>query len=100
MTMDSGRNYSESDINEILKAWKRTIAPAIETDHVTLRRLLVDHGELERTADGSFYRVGFPPRPVAFDLEIEEIDVAGTVAAYIDHRRRQRLLRSKDAGKS
>ncbi len=97
MTMDSSRNYSEPEINEILIAWKRSIAPAIETDHVTLRRLLVDYGEFERTPDGTFYRVGFPPRPVAFELEIEEIDIASTVAAYIDHRRRRRLLKSKKA---
>jgi hypothetical protein len=90
MLLDSNRIYTEPEINELLKAWKREVAPAIETDHVTLRRLLVDHGQLERTADGRRYRVGFPPHPVAFELEVDELDVRATVAAYLDHQRRRR----------
>jgi hypothetical protein len=64
------------------ECWKREIAPASETDHVTLRRILVDRGRLERSADGSAYRVGFPSRTVAFDLEIWELDLRATIAAY------------------
>ena len=82
MRLDSGRTYSEAEINSALRRWKREIAPAIETDHVTLRRILVDRGRLERSADGSVYRLGFPSRTVAFDLEIWELDLRATVAAY------------------
>jgi len=89
MQLRSSRTYSEVEINESLQEWNREVAPAIECDHVTLRRLLVDYGHLERTADGRKYRVGFPPRPVAFDLEIDEIDVPATIAAYLDHQRRR-----------
>jgi len=89
MGLDSDRSYREVEINEALQAWNRDVAPAIETDHVTLRRHLVDHGLLERTADGRSYRVGFPPRPVAFDLEVDGIDVRATVAAYLDAIRRR-----------
>ena len=46
LRLDSGRTYSETEINECLEDWKREIAPAIETDHVTLRRTLVDYGRL------------------------------------------------------
>ena len=82
LTLDSGRAYSEREINAALRAWKRDVAPAIETDHVTLRRLFVDLGRLERTADGARYRVGFPPGAVAFDLEVYDLDLRATVAAY------------------
>ena len=82
MRLDSARTYSEAEINAALERWKREIAPAIETDHVTLRRILVDRGRLERTADGSAYRVGFPSRTVAFDLEIWDLDLPSTIAAY------------------
>jgi hypothetical protein len=58
------------------------VAPAIETDHVTLRRMLVDYKHLERTDDGRFYRVGFPARPTAFALGVDEVDVRATIAAY------------------
>jgi hypothetical protein len=66
------------------------VAPAIATDHVTLRRLLVDYGHVEPTADGRWYRVGFPARPVAFDLEVDQIDVRATIAAYLDLATRRR----------
>jgi hypothetical protein len=82
LTLDSSRAYTEREINAALRAWKRDVAPAIETDHVTLRRLLVDLGRLERTADGGRYRVGFPPGAVAFDLDVYDVDLRATVAAY------------------
>lgn len=97
MRLDSARSYSEAEINEALKAWQSEVAPGLETDHVTLRRLLVDHGRLERRADGGVYRVGFPARTVAFDLEIYDVDLAATVAAYREQvrarRRRARAAR-------
>jgi hypothetical protein len=82
MLLDPDRTYAEREINARLEAWRRDVAPAIETDHVTLRRLLVDRGYLERTADGRSYRVGFPPAGPVFDLEIWELDLPATVAAY------------------
>jgi len=92
MELDSERSYSEKEINAKLATWSREVAPSIETDHVTLRRLLVDYQRLERTADGAAYRVGFPARTVAFELEVYDLDLRATVAAYRDHveRRRQR----------
>jgi hypothetical protein len=89
MRMDSARVYSEPEVNELLQAWNRDVAPAIDTDHATLRRHLVDHGLLERTADGSSYRLGFPAHPTAFDLEIDDIDVRATIAAYLDRTKRK-----------
>ncbi len=83
LTLDSGRSYSEAEINELIRAWNAEVTPAIETDHVTVRRMLIDYGQLERTADGRAYRVGFPPGPMAFDLEIDDVDVRATVAAYL-----------------
>ena len=82
LTLDSSRTYTEPEINERIIAWNVQVAPAIETDYVTLRRLLVDHGHLERRADGGTYQVGFPPSPLAFDLEVDDLDVVATIAAY------------------
>jgi hypothetical protein len=87
LTLDSSRDYAEREVNQALRTWKRDVAPAIETDHVTLRRLLVDLGRLERTADGAAYRVGFPPGGVAFDLGIYDLDLRATVAAYREYLR-------------
>lgn len=87
MLMDSARTYTEPEINELLQTWNREVAPSIRTDHVTVRRLLVDYGHLERTADGRAYRVGFLARAVAFDLEVDDVDVRATIAAYRQHPR-------------
>jgi hypothetical protein len=84
MGMDSARVYREREVDALLLCWSRDVAPAIETDHVKLRRHLVDYGYLERTRDGRAYRVGFPARPMAFDLEVDEIDLVATIAAYRD----------------
>ena len=82
MRLDSSRTYTESEINDLLELWNREVAPAIQTDYATVRRLLVDWGHLERTADGRSYRVGFPVDAVAFELEIDQIDLAATIAAH------------------
>ena len=96
MLLDSERTYTEPEINASIQDWQRDVAPAIESDHVTVRRLLVDYGHLERTVYGRRYRVGFPPRPVAFDLEVDDIDVRATIAAYRDYARRRRRSRASD----
>ena len=82
MRLDSSRSYTEPEINGLLELWNREVVPAIQTDYATVRRLLVDWGHLERTADGRSYRVGFPVDAVAFELEIDQIDLAATIAAH------------------
>ena len=96
MLLDASRRYAERDINDVLRDWSRDVAPAIYSDHVTLRRLLVDCGHLERTSDGRSYRVAFPARPVAFDLEVDDIDVRATIAAYRAYAERRRQRRDSN----
>jgi hypothetical protein len=93
MTLKPEAEYSEQQLNDHLITWNREIAPEIECDHVTLRRLLIDYGELEGTSNGAWYRVGFPVRPLAFALEIDELDLAATVAAYRMEQGRRRAER-------
>ncbi len=90
LLLDGTRAYTEPEINASLQAWNRDVAPAIETDHVTLRRLLVDYGQLERTADGRRYRVGYPSSAVAYEMAVYDLDVRATVAAY-----KQRMLEER-----
>jgi hypothetical protein len=87
--LDEKAVYTERQVNEQLKRWKREIAPALDVDHVTLRRWLVDYGHLERTRDGKEYRVGFPPKSVAFDVEIYDVDLRATVKAYLAEQERK-----------
>ena len=85
-------------VGDLVVVRNREVAPAVETDHVTVRRLLVDWGHLERTADGRRYRVGFPPGGVAFDLEVEDVDPVATVAAYRDQVARRPRRRPPASG--
>ncbi len=88
LELDEKAVYGERAINEHLKRWKREIAPALDVDHVTLRRWLCDYGHLERTRDGKEYRVGFPPKALAFDVEIYDVDLRATVQAFLAEQER------------
>jgi hypothetical protein len=41
MPLENGTEYSEQEINPRLLQWNRELAPEMECDYVTLRRLLV-----------------------------------------------------------
>ncbi len=97
MYFDSRRTYREPEVDALIKRWTREVAPEVETDHVTIRRLLIDYGRLERRPDGGEYIVGFPPASVVFDLEVDDIDLAATVAAYRSHRDRAAVSSSPAA---
>ena len=98
LDLDSDAHYSEIEINDLLQKWNREVAPAIETDYVSLRRTLVDYGALERTRSGSKYRVGFPPASVIFDLEVDDLDLRSTVAAFLDYQERRAREGARRAG--
>lgn len=93
MGLDPLREYDEPEINACIETWRRDVAPAIDTDHVTIRRWLVDYGHLERTADGARYRLGYPPATVAFELEVEDLDLPATVAAFLAEQERRKARR-------
>lgn len=97
--LDEKAVYAEREVNEQLKRWQREIAPALDVDHVTLRRWLVDYGHLERTRDGKQYRVGFPAKSMAFDVEVYDLDLRATVAAHrAEQARRAEERKARRAG--
>ena len=56
--LDPDKFYDEFEINKYLSAWLDIIgADDGLSDHVTLRRSLVDFGFLRRASDGAVYRV-------------------------------------------
>jgi hypothetical protein len=50
--------YREREVNERLKTWLSAAGAMIETDHVHIRRWLVDTGVMMRTPDCAEYRFG------------------------------------------
>jgi hypothetical protein len=67
-----GRRLAEHEINIALTRWLREVGRSMETDHVTLRRALVDEGFLERAAGGEWYQLG--PRSAREDWFAPDVD--------------------------
>ncbi len=55
LAFDDGVTYTEPEVNERLKAWLAEPGAMLETDHVELRRWLVDTRLLERDGYGHAY---------------------------------------------
>ncbi|MEP7083471.1 MAG: DUF2087 domain-containing protein, partial [Betaproteobacteria bacterium] len=70
--------YAEREINARLKDWLAGVGSMIETDHVNLRRLLVDTQVLTRTSDCAEYRV-HPAAAAEMTPEVAAIDAAAVV---------------------
>lgn len=77
------RVYSEREVNALLQTWLRGAGSMVETDHVTLRRWLVDSMVLNRTSDCARYRLAQAPTAVP-DAESAPIDADAIV---LDARR-------------
>jgi len=79
-----GAVYRERDVNAILTAWLATAGSMVETDHVNIRRWLVDTSVIARTPDCAEYRLhpAFAERAnIVDDPGIDALDVDALVAA-------------------
>ena len=89
---DPDARYSQKGVDTILKQWIQEIGRKIRVDHVTLRRLLVDDGYLERRPDGARYRVTLlGPFAYQFAPDVDVVDdkmVIAQEATAIEARRR------------
>ncbi len=84
----AGRNYSEPEVNELLRAFLDGAGGMLATDHVELRRWLVDCRVLERDGYGRAYALGDHPR--------EDIAAAASELAGVDLDALTRAAREAD----
>ena len=68
LAFDDGATYTEAEVNERLRAWLADPGAMLETDHVELRRLLVDTRLLDRDGYGRAYVRA--PVPQAFSATL------------------------------
>jgi len=80
----------------ILRDWLDHEGSFVRTDHVELRRLLVDFGLLRRDGFGrSYWRPESPPEFAAIFRELESVDVRTAVAQARAEAARKRNERAK-----
>jgi len=81
LAVPADASVSEREVNDRLVAWLAGPGAMLSTDHVELRRWLVDLGFVERDGYGRAYRRRAPPPPAYRDVAeaIGRID-AGAVA--------------------
>jgi hypothetical protein len=71
------RQYTEREVNEVLKHWLLSAGGMLEVDHVELRRWLVDLAIVSRDAYGRAYSLApVPPHLQALDAELASVDFA------------------------
>jgi len=75
LTLKPQHEYSEFEINAAIQEWLAVVAPRVEADHVTLRRMLVDEGFLARDGYGAIYQLSEPREASRFAAEVDSIDV-------------------------
>ena len=77
LAFDLHREYSEAEVNEVLKAWLAGAGAMLATDHVELRRWLVDCGLVTRDGFGRRYTRAPAPEPFAAAVEgLAGVDLA------------------------
>ena len=82
--------YSESEINDELRAWTARFGSRVSLDHVTLRRFLVDEGYLSRDTAGISYELT-TAWPHTFEPSISTLDLE----ALVEEARAARELRKQ-----
>lgn len=93
----SDRGYSEREVNDLLRAFLAGAGAMLGTDHVELRRWLVDFRVLDRDGFGRVYTTGTCAPAIAdFIAQLEGVDLAAVARAKREDdatRRAQRKTR-------
>lgn len=79
LKLTPGRRYTESELNDELRAWTSQFGANSGLDHASLRRYLVDEKYLVRDAAGGTYELA-PEPPYTFDDAVRELNLAQLVA--------------------
>jgi hypothetical protein len=97
LRFDSGRIYTEAEVNRVIETWLSEVGQSLEIDHVTFRRSLIDEGYLRRDSNGCSYEIDhFADMQFTFDDDVAAIDAQVIVheAAEEIARRRARYQKT------
>ncbi len=92
MTLDAETLYTEVELNDALKGWLAQLAPEANSDHVTLRRALVDYRYLVRDTHGRQYQINpeAPASPLTMAPEVAQVDVRSFLTQAIQEETARR----------
>jgi len=92
-----GAEHTEKQVDARIQRWLLQTGRALETDHVSLRRALIDDGFLAREPRGSAYRSSTKYKGLwTFDPAVFGVDPDAVVAeAQAQAAERKRLARKK-----
>ncbi len=107
LAFEAHREYSEAEVNGVLKGWLAGAGAMLATDHVELRRCLVDCRLVTRDGFGRRYARAPAPEPFAAAIEgLAGVDLAATARNARDAdtqaraERKARWKASQDSTKS
>ncbi len=81
LKLESGRTYSESELNAELQRWVLAFGRRYSLDHVTLRRYLIDERYLIRDSAGGAYQLAdLTSAPTTFDGTLFNLDLDALIA--------------------
>ncbi len=96
LAFPSGREMTEREVNQILRGFLADAGAMLATDHVELRRWLVDYHVLARDGFGRVYASGSPgPEIAAFASELAGVDLARLARSARAHDAMQRAERKE-----
>lgn len=84
------REYTNREFNALMKAWAQRFGDALQLDHVTLRRYLVDEHYVYRDQAGLRYEVELTAAPYTFDEAILSLDLDAPIQAELEARQVRR----------
>jgi tRNA(adenine34) deaminase len=96
LAFDEDRSYSEAEVNARLEAWLAEAGTMLSTDHVALRRMLVDMRLLDRDGFGRCYvRAPVPESYAAAMSSLSGYDLAHLAIEARERRERERAERKR-----
>lgn len=98
LKIDNKRQYSESELNDVLRVWTTRFGANFGLDHVTLRRFLIDEKYIKRDAAGMSYELGTTDPPYTYDQSIESVDLEELIneaRREREHKKQQYMKDSK-----
>jgi len=73
--LEPGKQYSERELNDKLRAWTGRFGQHVGLDHVTLRRFLVDEHYLTRDSGGERYELATADGAYTWDPGLRSLDL-------------------------